>query len=401
MHILFLARWFPFPANHGAKVRAYNIITQLARAHTVSMASFSEDPISAEDMREMGKLCANIEHVPYRSFNPHKRSPLSALLSAKPRWLHDVYSQEFMDMVQRMAGRLAPDLIMASNLDTTEYPLALPGIPRMFEELETGAYSRQYREETRPLPRLRKWLMWRKLQGFVRQTLHHYPLCTVVSQPEFDVVRNLAPGYRGLTLVPNGADLTRLTGRFAEAESDRIVFAGALTYHVNLDAMQYFIGEILPLIAEKRPAAKLYMSGRTDGVDMASLPAHPNASHAGHQPDIRPFVQRATVSVVPERLGGGTRIKILESLALGTPVVANRNSALGLDLRHEHDVLIADTPREFANAVLRVLGDPELRQRLSANGRATVERAYDWNVIGDAMHAAIAHAYQEPVTQTN
>lgn len=395
MHILFLARWFPYPANHGAKVRAYNIITQLARAHTVSMASFAEDPISPDDLREMGKLCANIEHVPYRSFDPHRRSPLSVLLSAKPRWLHDAYSQDFMNMVKRMAERHAPDLIVASNLDTTEYPLALPGIPRMFEEIETGAYSRQYREETRPLPRMRKWLMWRKLQGYVRQTLQHYPLCTVVSQPEFDAVSKFAPGYRGLTLVPNGADLKRLTGRFAESESDRMVFAGALTYHVNFDAMRYFIGEILPLIAAERPSAKLYMSGRTNGVDMTSMPTHANAIHAGHQQDIRPFVQRATVSVVPERLGGGTRIKILESLALGTPVVSNRNSALGLDLRHEYDVLIAETPREFADAVLRVLGDPNLRQRLSANGRATVERAYDWNVIGDSLNAAIARTYQQ------
>ncbi|NIV37258.1 MAG: glycosyltransferase [Anaerolineae bacterium] len=172
---------------------------------------------------------------------------------------------------------------------------------------------------------------------------------------------------------------------FGPPEADALVYSGALTYSVNFDAVDFFLREVFPLIQAKRPTVKLSVTGKLEGVPIDRLPANDGLVLTGYLDDVRPTVARSWACVVPLRVGGGTRLKILEALALGTPVVSTSVGAEGLKVTPGVDILIADEPTEFADATLRLLEDPGLRAELAANGRRLVRERYDWDQIGEQL----------------
>jgi glycosyltransferase involved in cell wall biosynthesis len=189
-------------------------------------------------------------------------------------------------------------------------------------------------------------------------------------------------------VIANGVNVADYTASFDPPEADTLVYSGALTYNANFDAVDYFLREILPLIQVERPQVKLAITGKLDGVAVDRLPVVKNNGLVltGYLADVRPTITRSWISIAPLRLGGGTRLKILEALALGTPVVATSKGAEGLNLVPERDILIADTPADFVAAVLRLLQDTTLRETLSQNGRRAVETHYDWQIIGQQFN---------------
>jgi glycosyltransferase involved in cell wall biosynthesis len=166
---------------------------------------------------------------------------------------------------------------------------------------------------------------------------------------------------------------------------DTLIYSGSLTYHANYAAVDFFLRDIFPIIRAQRPGARLTVTGRLDGVPTERLSQQPGVTFTGYLDDIRPLIAGSMVNIVPLRSGGGTRLKILESLALGTPVVATPKGAEGLDLVPGRDLLIADQPADFAQAVLSLLADPDLRQTLRHNGRTAVEARYDFARIGESF----------------
>jgi glycosyltransferase involved in cell wall biosynthesis len=233
--------------------------------------------------------------------------------------------------------------------------------------------------------RVRHGLTWLKMRSYVRRLLQDFDGCTVVSRQEHARVRQVAPDYHNVEIIPNGIDLAGYHGDHGVPEPDTIVYAGSLTYSANFDAVRYFLEEIYPLIQRARPSVKFSVTGKLDGVPVDSLPRYDGVTFTGYLNDVRPAVARSWVSVVPLRQGGGTRLKILESLALRTPVVSTTKGAEGLDLVDGRDLLIADAPADFAAAVLRMLDDSALRERLRTNGRREVAAKYDWHAIGQNL----------------
>jgi glycosyltransferase involved in cell wall biosynthesis len=220
----------------------------------------------------------------------------------------------------------------------------------------------------------------------------------VVSAIERAQVQQVAPDYRNVELVPNGIDMAAYAGDFGAPEPDTLVYAGSLTYSANFDAVRYFLEEIFPLIHRARPAVRFEVTGRLDGVPVDKLPRYDGVTFTGYLNDVRPAIARSWLSVVPLRQGSGTRLKILESLALGTPVVSTAKGAEGLDLMNERDLLIADSPGEFAAAVLRALDDPALRERLRVNGQREVASRYDWPIIGRVLCGFVDRVVAERAT---
>ena len=172
------------------------------------------------------------------------------------------------------------------------------------------------------------------------------------------------------------------SGNHGEAIADTLIYSGALTYHANFDAVNYFLHDIFPLIQKECPDARLYITGSLEGVPLDQLPENDAVAFTGYLDDIRPAIARSWISIVPLRVGGGTRLKILEAMALGTPVVATSKGAEGLELIPDHDIVLADTPATFAESVLSLLNDPARRLQLSAHGRRIVSTKYTWQKIG-------------------
>ncbi len=392
MRILLLSRWFPYPPDNGSKIRIFNILRHLGRRHQVSLISFAGDTDRVDNSRvlALGRYCTNIMVLPYRGFRPTSGRALAGLLSAQPRSFVDTYSPEMNALVASEVSKRKPDVVVASQLDMAPYASGLQGLPLLLEELELSAIRDAAARAS--LYRPRPLLTWLKLSLYLRRLLPRFAACTVVSEKERASVQAVAPSYSNVEVLPNAVDLSDYDGDFGAARPNSLVFSGAITYEPNHDAVRHFVGEIYPRIVESMKDVSFRITGDTDGVDPALLPDCSGVEYTGHVPDIRPVVAQSWVSVVPLRVGGGTRLKIIESMALGTPVVSTSKGAEGLDVADGENILMADEPREFAARVLELLKSPALRRKIAAGGRRLVESRYDWRITGEKLSTLVERA---------
>jgi len=385
--LLFLSRWFPYPPHNGARLRVYNLLKTLAKQYRVDLLSFAEEEIHPADRKALRGICRRVDIVPYRPFHPGRGRALLGFLAPRPRFLVDTYQPEITRRMCALQARTRYALVLASELDMLPYLQQAGKTPTVLEELEISSQYDAWRNEPRALPRLRRRLTWWKLSGYLRRTLPRLHGCTVVSQVERARIQRAAPAAPPPEIVPNGVDTRLYGGDFGPPEADTLIYHGALTYHANFDAVDYFLREIFPQVRARRPRVRLRITGKTDGVPLARLPLGENVTLTGYLDDIRPAVARSWAAIIPLRVGGGTRLKILEALALGTPVVSTSKGAEGLDLQDGKHLLIADNPQAFAAAVTRLLSDPALREELGSRGREQVRRLYDWERIGARLNA--------------
>jgi glycosyltransferase involved in cell wall biosynthesis len=214
--------------------------------------------------------------------------------------------------------------------------------------------------------------------------IKEFDACTVVAAEELAFLRKTfgGPGTQ-FHLSRNGVDCAHNRPGLVAVQPFSLVYNGALTYSANYDAMRYFLADIYPLIRQRVPETTLTVTGSLSGVDLSGLALDKSVRLSGYVDDIRMPVAEAAICVTPIRQGGGTRLKILEAMALGTPVVSTTKGAEGLEVTPEQEIAIADGPAEFAAEVVRLLGDRSLRARLAANGRRLVEERYNWGQIGE------------------
>jgi glycosyltransferase involved in cell wall biosynthesis len=388
MRILYASTWLPYPPDNGAKIRAYNLLRYLALGHEVHLLSFM---FSADDERYLPVLrglCAEVRVV---VGDPFQLSPLgSALgfLSPRPRGVVGTYCRDMDRAVSQVAERTRFDVLVAACAVAGRYLLRVPDVPRLLEEQNSSSRMahESYRAERRTLPRLRRWVSWQKAMRYERWLFPQFDACSMVSAADRDALLAVVPEMAGRAIVlPNGVDLERNRPGLADPQPDTLVFNGPLMYAPNAEAMRFFVTEVWPRVRRERPHAALTITGKSDGADVGWLPGDGSVQLSGYLEDVRPAVAGSWLSVVPLRTGGGTRLKILEALALGTPVVSTAKGAEGLDLESGREVLIADEPDELAARTLQVLRDPALRERLSRDGRRAVEQRYGWQRIGADM----------------
>ena len=241
----------------------------------------------------------------------------------------------------------------------------------------------RYEAQTSALQRLRCWGTWQKSRHYEARLFSRFDLVTMVSEQDRQACYSQLPGLGGhVEVVTNGVDCEHNRPRLSAPQPGRLVYNGSLTYDANYDAMRWFLAEIYPLIRRQAPEVSLNITGSTRGVHPGGLRLDDSVRLAGYVDDVRMPVAEASVCVVPTRQGGGTRLKILEAMALGTPVVATSKGIEGHGAVHGEHALIADDPTDFAASVLELLRNPDLCSRLAQNGRRFVEERYDWQTIG-------------------
>lgn len=302
-----------------------------------------------------------------------------------PRDILRSYSKEMAALVISKSHQLHYDVVIASCMGVGEYALGTNIKTRILEEhnFTTAWMEERYRNLHSPLQRIAGWITWRKCQRYERWLYPHFQAVSMVSENDLRAVRRTMPGYEGnLEVIPNGVDLERNRPGMYEPQAERLVFNGSLSYAANREAMRFFCGRVLPLIREERPQARLLITGSTQGADLQGIAGEPGVELSGYLEDVRPAVGSAWLAVAPILSGGGTRLKILEAMALGTPVAATRKGAEGLEVTDGKHILLAEQAPELARACLRLLGEPGLRQRLAENARRLVERQYGWQEIG-------------------
>ena len=384
MRILFLSTWFPYPPDNGSKIRAYYLLRALARSHWVTLVAFR--PPSGSTNRRFPMPEPNDIQVypvpadPYHDVNVPRVVKFASAIPVAC-WPSRLMRQT----VAEVASSGQWDAVVAFQSSAARYALQLLGTPRILDVDVSSSYRRykQYIQENSHIARLWAWVGWQKTRQYEIRLLRKFQACTLVLSAEADHIKAmLGSAQRLVEVIPNGVDCQHNRPDLAQPVPDTLVYNGALTYSANYDTMQYFLAEIYPLIRQKVPDVSLTITGSTSGVNLAGLPLDASVHLSGYVDDIRPLVAGASVCVVPIRQGGGTRLKILEAMALGTPVVTTSKGAEGLDVVDSQHILLADDPTTFARRTLELLQNPALRQRLATNARRLVEERYDWTQIG-------------------
>ncbi|RPH46477.1 MAG: glycosyltransferase [Burkholderiales bacterium] len=387
MKILAVTTKSPYPLNEGRALRTYNLLRQLALHHEVHLVSFVQTQEDVDGLGAMRAFCATVEAEPLYLDHPRLRLAADACLEPFGAVPLQVIKYRTAGMRRRLARLLERHTFDAVHLDMlhlAEYLPMFPHATRVLTEhnVESALLARRADTETRPLQRAYLRYQTGKLARYEARACAAADEVVAVSEPDAALLRAMDPAIR-VTTVPNGVD----TGYFRAdpdvvPEPGRMAFVGGFTWFPNLDAIRWFVDTTLPRIAEAVPQARLTVVGRQpDTAATRAIAADPRVELTGGVDDIRPIVSRASVFVVPLRIGGGTRLKILDALSMGRAVVSTRIGCEGLDVEPGRSILIADDPESLARETARVLADPELAARLGAEGRALVERRYDWRVI--------------------
>ena len=391
MRILYLSGWYPYPPDNGSKLRVYNLLRELADHHRLTLMVLSvERPSSTPP--ELARL-ARVVHVPGRPFRPGGLRALAGLLSRTPRVLVDTYQPLLTSSLEDELHAGRHDLVIAAQWSAAAYHASFAGVPALFEEVEVGAFESKVTEARSPLGRVRHRLPLYKWRAYLSRILPRFRLCTVVSEPERRLLRRLVPAYGRVEVLPNCVRVADYRDVVGPRDPDELVFTGAPSYAPNHAAAVWLLREVFPRIRAAMPAARLTITGAAGA---HPLPRVEGVTLTGHVPDIRPVVARATVSLVPIRAGGGTRLKILEAMALGTPVVSTSKGAEGLDVASGEHLLVADTPEGFARETVRLLREPGLRARLAEAGRRRVEATYDSAIVGRRLRELVELAAAAP-----
>ncbi len=401
MRILFLSTWLPYPPNQGSKIRAYHLLRALAEAHPTALLSFQDAPVQPEWLEHLGRLCARVEVVPRRPFDRSRLKTWLGWFSPRPSAIVGGHSPEMAASVRRTVVDWRPDAVVALTFVTAPYAQAAQVQTRVVDVDNLLALMlREEAQAARGIPqRIRRSLAYRKFRAYERQLYPRFDQCLVTSALDRERIAAYIPLLpQQIGLVPNGVDLAHYRPDFRQDGRQGLVFSGALTYGPNRDAMEHFLSRIYPAIQASAPETGLTITGSTAGVRLKSLRSNGHVRFTGHVDDIRPVVAGAAVCVVPLRQGAGTRLKILEAMALGTPVVSTSKGAEGLEVRSEEHLLIADDADQFAEHTLRLLRSPQLRARLAAKAYDMMREKYDWAKIRagfrqlvEQVHGRAAH----------
>jgi glycosyltransferase involved in cell wall biosynthesis len=381
MKLLFLSSWFPYPPNNGSKLRIYNLLQGLAQQHQITLLSFTDQLHSNQNAAELRALCHEIQVVAAPTFQPQSWRTKLAWLNTKPRSVVGTFSPEMKGCIEQALANRDYDLIIASQWGIAGYGHYFQGLPALFEEVELGLYHQQFAQASSLRARIRYGLTWAKHRNYIAQLLRYFRVCTVTSHQEKGMLSQIAPCDKTIHVIPNCVRVADYNSDYNNGQSPQpntLIFTGPFRYHANYDAMLWFLHEVYPQIQAQLPAVRLIITG-----DHANLPVPSvrNVTLTGMVDDVRPLVAQAWVSLAPIRIGGGTRLKILEAMALGTAVVTTSKGAEGLDILHDVHALIADSADTFAEAVIRLLQDPNLRKRLADSARQLVHEKFNWDAV--------------------
>lgn len=300
------------------------------------------------------------------------------LLNLEPRVVAATRSAQMSYLIQERLKSESYDLVIASQWKMAAYHQDFAQYPAIFEEVELGAFQSKKSEADTTMEAFRHLLPLLKMRRYVGNLALKFWASTVVSQQEANLLTEAVPGKSRVELIPNFVDLDQYRDIDSPREEKMLIFAGSMNYAPNHEAMTWFTGDMLPEIRKRVPGSKLLITG--DG-NHQHLPSEDGVIRTGLVPDIQRLVSSSTVSLVPIRRGGGTRLKVLEAMALGTPIVSTTKGMEGLTVFSDEHALIADGRDEFVEATIRLLEDSSLRRRLAHNARQLVREKYERSVV--------------------
>jgi len=382
MRILWVKVGGLWPADRGGRLRSFHTVAELSRRHRVTVVTTHAPGEGGGEATALPD-CERVVTLPHR---PAKQGSAAFALALARSWASPLPVDLYKARVPGLATTVSR-LIDSGEVDVcvADFLAAAPSVPLggrvptlLFQHnVEHQIWKRLARTERRPARRALLELEWRKTRRYEARACARASLTVAVSEPDRAMLSELAPGAR-IHAVPTGVDTSFFAPGAGPEIPHRLVFTGSMDWYPNEDAMLHFIEAVLPRIRRDVPAASLTIVGRRPSARLHEAAAAAGVEVTGTVDDVRPFMADAEVYVVPLRVGGGTRLKIFEALAMGKAVVSTSVGAEGLPLVSGQHFIQADDPEAFATSVIALLKDPGRRRALGSGGRRLVEERYSW-----------------------
>ncbi len=410
--------------SQGTTIRNFNLIAGLAKRHDVDLLTFhasaalqSGDAGAARGTPAAEREAAALDLLrPYCGVIVAEPAPVRTLV----RRARDTMLNPLPDLALRLSNPVMRqhmaqllrekryDVVQVEGVEMAPYvPAAWSSgaasslsRPRLVFDDHNAEYVLQQRAFLTDVRRPRRWVaaayslvQWRKLTGYERHVCRTADRVVAVSDVDAEALRQLAPGLE-VTVIPNGVDLAfNRPGAVPAAEGmgpHTLVFTGKMDYRPNVDAVIWFVTAVLPDILAQIPNARFYIVGQQPHVRVQALAEHPAVTVTGRVPDVRPYLAGASVYVVPLRIGGGTRLKVLEAMAMGQALVSTHLGCDGFDFEDGGQVCFADDPAAFAGVTVALLRDRARAADLGRSARAYVEAHFGWDAIVPRLEALYA-----------
>jgi glycosyltransferase involved in cell wall biosynthesis len=405
VRVLFLSQIVPYPPHGGVLQRGYNILRELGRQAEVHLLAFVHpDELHTpeqvvESRRALEAFCERVEFFPlWAKGNRVQRvvALTAGILSPRPFSTIAHRSAAFRRSARAALDTGRYDLVHVDTVGLNPFVEPRPGVATVLTHHNIESMLMERRAAVEP-GRFARWALRResrKLTRYEALAAPRYEVNIMMSAVDEAVLAGRVPGIR-TAVVPNGVDIDYFAPAAVRRESPALVYAGGMNMFANRDAVLHFLDAIWPLVKAHVPEVTFSVVGQDPPKELLEIAARDQGVRVlGKVPDIRPYINEAAVYVVPLRVGGGTRLKVLDALASGKAIVSTSLGCEGIDVRHGEHLLVADHPEAFAAAVVRLLQDEALRLRFSRAARDVAERLYAWPTIGKRLMSAYRCAIQ-------
>ena len=416
--LLFLAPQVPYPPHQGTTIRNYNLMANLAEDYEVHLLCFQQEGDDPVGNTPLPRLLTVVDSTPAPKRSTTRRA-ITTVTSRLPDMALRLASDTYQTRLGALLEQYRYDIVQIEGIEMAPYGLwlanhplwrsarvkeNLPGIPigrpaLVFDD-HNAEYVLQQRAWETDVRRPARWhaaaysaIQVNKLRRYERQICQQADRVVAVSEADRDSLRALDPSLN-ITVVPNGVDLDYYAAYSRERDSQApdygpqaLVFTGKMDFRPNIDAVVWFANEVLPLIQRAEPETRFVIVGKEPHPRVQELASRPGVTVTGWVPDIRAHIAAAAVYVVPLRIGGGTRLKVLEAMAMRSAIVSTRLGCEGFPLDGQEIIIFADDAPAFADATVALLRDPARRARQGEAGRLFVEANYGWSAIVPRLRA--------------
>lgn len=397
MKLLWFSHFIPYPPRGGPHQRSYNLLRHASKLYETTFVAFNLPGYThrqlSECEAELRNYCANVEFwempTAWKGSRWWARLALSPL-DRLPYGCRSFWSPALDARWRATLSRHQGALVHFDSIDLAPFADAAISFRKVLNHhnCESAMAERRAQKEANPLKKIYFHSQARKLARLERAICPLFDVNLAVSELDVRILRRNTSAAH-FHVVENGTDTAYFLPAMAEEEPNTVIFASSFYWYPNISAIQLFIRKIWPLVKIRHPGVRLYVAGMNPSNSLVRwLKRDPDITVVSSPPDIRPWVARAAVFVCPIQDGGGTKVKVLDAMAMGKAVVSTSTGCEGLAVKHGENILIADAPEQFAKLVSQALEDKVICQRLGAAGRALVEKNYSWEVVGGHLDQA-------------
>jgi len=379
MKILMITTDFPFPPIDGLRLKVYHMLKGLSIKHEIFLLAFI-DSTDKIDFGEIKSFCEHIELIPK---NPRKFLILKAifnLFERKPFSLKTFNSNRMKERLKEILEQEEFDIVHLDIANTTQFFDLVAHMPTFMAPHDSMTLNlrRRVKFERNPFQKAYQYIQSKKWERYEKEMYVKFDKCFVVSDVDKETLQTLNPKI-DISVAPNGVDTNFFKPLNLKEEYPSLIFSGSMGSFQSCDAILFFYKEMYGRIKKIFPDIKLYIVGKNPPPKVKKLSNDSSVTVTGFVEDIRQYIDKSTVYICPIRSGSGIKNRLLEAMAMKKPIVAFRRSCEALNVSHRENILIANDQEEFANGIIELLHDKELRNYIAMNAMKLIEREYSWD----------------------